>query len=200
MKNIAFAVAAIVASVSAPAFAETFQGSYIGAEVGHDSYEIKGADVLGSGLDFDGVSANGIVGGVFVGYDMPITANVFAGIEAFGNLSAAKVSISDGVDTVSAKARFSYGVAARLGVMLNDSTAVYARGGMIETRFKLSDGVDSVSNTQTGFQYGGGIETRVGSNASVRVEYVANDYGSAGIGSGIKVGSGQVRAGASFRF
>lgn len=200
MKNIAFAVAAIVASVSGSAFAETFQGSYIGAEIGHDSYEIKGEDLLASGLDFDGISGNGIVGGVFVGYDLPVSSSVFIGAEAFVNLSAAKVSISDGVDTASIKARESYGLSARLGTMLNDSTAVYARGGWVNTSFKLSDGTFSDSDTQSGFQYGGGIETRVGQSASVRLEYVASDYGSAGLGNGIKVGNSQVRAGASFRF
>ncbi|MCM8730735.1 outer membrane protein [Hephaestia sp. GCM10023244] len=200
MKNIVLAAAAVAVAFAVPASAQTFAGPYVGVEIGHDGYEVKGEDVLGSGIDFDGISGNGVVGGVFAGYDLPLTSSIFVGVEAFGNLSAAKISATYAGDTYSAKARGSFGASARVGTMINDSTAVYARGGVIDTRFKLSDGVDTYANSQTGFQYGGGIETRVGSKASVRVEYIANDYNSAGIGNGVKVGNGQVRAGASFRF
>lgn len=209
------ALALATGAFSTPALAETFSGPYIGAEIGRDAYEVKAEDLAISSVDFsaDGLSGNGLMGGAYIGYDYALSGSIFAGVEAFINTSGAKISASatDGVDTVSAsvKARESYGLAARLGTMINDSTGIYARLGWARTKFKASydDGVDvlSDSRTRSAFQYGAGVETRVGSNASIRVEYTMQDYGSAGLDAdfgvtGIKVNSDQVRLGVGYRF
>lgn len=215
MNKFAIAALAAVASVSS-ANAETFSGPFIGAQVSRDAYEVKaeGTD-LGGGLslDFDGISANGVGGGIFVGYDYALSQNVFFGVEANANISSASASVelSDGVDSINAKvsARESFGLSARLGYMLAEKTAVYARGGWQTTNFRLRafDGVDTfrTSEYQDAAVYGAGLETRIGSQTTVRVEYLIEDYGSAGLNNdlganGIRVDNNKLSLGVSWRY
>lgn len=200
MKILAVAVASAALITSASAFAETFTGPYVGMAVAYDSYEVKASDVFVAGDNFDGLSGNGIAGGAFFGYDVPLGANFFGGVELAAELSDASISYDDTVDSFSVKAKESYGVSGRLGTMLNDSTGLYARLGWMNTRFKASFNGASDSETEDAFTYGAGVETRVGGNATVRVEYNFRDYGNAGLGSGVSVKNGQVQAGVSYRF
>jgi len=209
-------VGAVAASVFvAPASAEVFDGPFIGAQISRDAYEVKteNTDMGGVDLSLDGVSANGVGGGVFVGYDYAISNNVFFGVEANFNLTSASASakLDDGTDSISGKvrARESFGASARLGYMVSDSAALYARGGWQSTKFKLSafDGVDSyrAKDTQDALVYGAGLETRVGANASIRVEYLIEDYGSAGLNkdlgaNGIRVDNNKLSLGVSWRY
>ena len=93
--------------------------------------------------------------------------------------------------------------------MLSDSTGIYARGGWQSTKFKLSynDGVDSFTSkdTQDALVYGAGLETRLGAQTSVRVEYLIEDFGSAGLNSdlgtnGLRVDNNKLSLGVSYRF
>lgn len=180
-------LAAAAAAVATPAMAEPFAGPYVGAEVGVDNYEIKEAGA-------DGLSANGIVGGVYAGYDLPLGTNLFAGVEVNASLSGAKSTYDDGTDVLRVKARESYGASARLGYMLNDSTALYGRAGWANTKFKASvNGVSAGSDRDDALLLGAGVETRIGSNASLRVEYSRVDYSDF-------VKNNQVRAGVGYRF
>ncbi|QKG71952.1 outer membrane protein [Erythrobacter mangrovi] len=187
-----------------------WSGFYFGAEAGVDNYELSAdTDIADTGFDasFDGISGDGVAGGVFAGYHMGFTGG-FLAVEGFAGLSDASMgaSISDGVDTFSltAKAKESYGIAARLGAKVSRSTAVYVRGGWINTKFKvtLSDGVDTLSESETedGFQYGAGMETMVGANIALRAEYVISDYSGAGLGDGVSLDNGSFRAGISLRY
>lgn len=180
-------LAAAAAAVATPAMAEPFAGPYVGAEVGVDNFESKAAGL-------DGLSANGIVGGVYAGYDLPLGSNLFAGVEANASLSGAKSTIDDGTDVTRVKARESYGASARVGYMLNDSTALYGRAGWTNTKFKVSvNGVSAGSDDDDALALGAGVETRVGGNASLRLEYTRVDYSDF-------VKNNQVRAGIGYRF
>lgn len=192
-----------------------WSGVYVGAEGGVDNYELSASGDLGdidptlAGLDasFDGISGDGIAGSIFAGYHMNFGGG-FVALEGFVGYSDASmgVSVSDGVDTISltAKARESYGVAGRIGAKVSRGTAVYARGGWVNTNFKttLSDGVDtfSISETEDGFQYGGGLETMIGPKIALRAEYVISDYGSAGLGDGVSLDNGSFKAGLTVRY
>ncbi|WP_428028499.1 outer membrane protein [Altererythrobacter sp.] len=219
MKKMVFG-AALLLSFPAAAQAQddadgAWSGIYFGAEAGVDNYELSAKGDLGlvdpalAGLEasFDGLSGDGVAGGIYAGYNMGFGGG-FVAVEGFAGLSDASmgVSASDGVDTLSvtAKARESYGVAGRIGAKLSRSTVIYARGGWVNTRFKVSasDGVDTFSESETedGFQYGGGLESMIGPKMSIRAEYVISDYGSAGLGQGISLDNGSFRAGISFRY
>jgi len=215
MKKILLASAIAASTAAAPAYAEVFAGPFIGAQISRDAYEVKTekTDLGGVDLSFDGISANGVGGGIYVGYDYALSDSAFFGVEANFNLSSASASakLTDGTDTISGKvrARESFGASARLGYMVSDSTALYARGGWQSTKFKLSafDGVDSYhsKDTQDALVYGAGLETRVTAQTSIRVEYLIEDFGSAGLNkdlgaNGIRVDNNKLSLGVSYRF
>lgn len=211
MKKLSVALFAIIATTSA-AHAEVFSGPYVGAQISRDAYEIKteGTDLGGATLDFDGLSANGIGGGIYVGYDYALSNSVFFGVEANANISSASLSADlGGFADAKVRARESFGLSARVGAMVSDSTALYARGGWQSTKFKsrISDGVDTfrTSTTQDALVYGAGLETRVNPQTSLRVEYVIEDFGSAGLNNdfgtnGIRVDNNKLSLGVSYRF
>ena len=214
-------LSAAAIALATPALAEPFAGGYLGAEVGADNYNIKTTDALGFGETFDGLSADGAVYGVFAGWDFALGDKVFAGLEVSANNSGAKVSLDvpTGPDQfgygLSIEAQESYGIAARLGVMVNDNTAIYGKLGRVKTKFKASvkEEVDynpitntatyetaTDSDSETATQYGVGLESKLGKNWSLRAEYTVLDYGDGGLGDGVDVKNSQTRVGAAFRF
>jgi len=194
MRTVIFSLAAVATLTAAtPAMAQVFSGPYVGVEFGLDNYEGQGEDVFVAGDKFDGLSGNGAVGGVYAGYDIPLGATLFAGIEAQASLSGAKVTYDDTVDSLTLKAKESFGASARLGAMLNDSTALYAKAGWVNTKFKGTINGFSDSDRDDALVLGGGIETRVGAGTSIRLEYSYADYSDF-------VKNNQIKAGVAFRF
>lgn len=216
MKKFAIAgAAAALLAIPAAANAEAFKGPFIGAQISRDAYEVKaeGTEIAdGVNVSFDGLSANGIGGGLYAGYDFAFGSNVFFGVEANGNISSASISASatDGTDTIGlfkVKAKESFGLSGRLGGMVTGNTGLYARLGWQSTKFKASSDLLGVSgsSTQDAFVYGAGLETRLSPAASLRVEYLVEDYGSAGLNSdlgvsGIRVDNNKLNVGLSYRF
>ena len=194
MRTVVISLAAVGALTAAtPAMAQVFSGPYVGVEFGLDNYEVQAEDVFVVGDKFDGLSANGAVGGVYAGYDIPLGSTLFAGVEANASLSGAKFTIDDTVDTLRLKAKKSFGASARLGAMLNDSTALYAKAGWVNTKFKASTNGFSDSDRDDALALGAGIETRVGAGTSIRLEYTYADYSDF-------VKNNQIKAGVAFRF
>lgn len=193
MRTAVLAAAAAAAAFATPAMAEPFAGPYVGVEVGLDNYEAQATDLFVAGDKFDGLSGNGLVGGVYAGYDMPLGTNLFAGVEANASLSGAKITYDDTVDSLRVKAKESFGASARLGAMLNDNTAVYGRAGWVNTKFKATANGVSERNREDALALGAGVETRVGSNTSLRLEYTHADYDDF-------VKNNQIRAGLGVRF
>ena len=170
-----FAAAATAAVVATPAMAAPFSGPYVGAELGLDNYEVQAEDIFVTGDEFDGLSGNGLVGGIFAGYDVAI-GNAFVGVEAKASLSDAEVTYNDTVDALSVRSKETFGATARAGVMLNDNTGLYARAGWANTKFKANINGAADSDNDDALVLGAGLQSRVGSAASVRVEYVRTDY------------------------
>lgn len=203
-------------SVTSTAHAEAFSGPFVGVSLSRDAYEVKAEDLDlgGATLSADGISGNGVGGGIYAGYDYLIGGSLFVGVEANANISSASISASydDGVDEIGAKikAKESLGVSSRLGFKVAEQTGIYARLGWQTTKFKASASLNgsslySDSTWEEAFVYGAGIETGLGANTAIRVEYVNEDYGSAGINSslgvnGIRVDNSKISAGLSYQF
>lgn len=174
MRKFVLALAAS-AAFATPAMAEPFSGPYVGVEVGLDNYEAQGEDLFAAGDEFDGISGNGVVGGVFAGYDIA-AGNAFFGLEGKASLSDAEASYDDTIDTLGVRAKETFGLSARGGVMVNDGTGLFVRAGWANTRFKVNLNGVTDSDTDDGLVLGAGLQTRLGANASLRVEYVRTDY------------------------
>lgn len=217
MKKI-FALVAVapLALAAQTALAAPLAGAYIGVEGSHDAFEVKAKDLDfgGYALSADGLSGNGVAGGIYAGYDLPIASSAFVGVEAGFSYSGAAISASltDGVDTLSAKvkAHETYSISARLGFKPAASTGLYAKLGYANTRFKTTAHDNSTelfadSRAKGAFVYGGGIETSLTSKVSVRAEFTVADYGSAGLDqdlgvNGMKVSNSKTSVGVSYRF
>lgn len=210
-KIVALSLSASAMMLSASAHAEAFSGPFIGIDIAHDSTKMNTAyGWREDNGDFsedheDARSISGISGGVFAGYDAPISGNLFAGVEVRANLSSAKYkshvhTVIDGLNldshfdrTVSAKESFS--ATARIGYKINDKTGLYLRGGIAQTRFKKESYpgfpvsydtvageygyIKSATDRNIGVVYGAGIESKLSDSFNVRFEYNITAYGSA---------------------
>lgn len=188
MRKLALTIVSAVAFTTA-AHAEPFSGPYVGAEITHDSFELDSDDIdLGGGAtaSIDSLNGNGVGLGLYAGYDYLVSESFFVGGELNLNFSDAemKLGFDDGVDTQQARfqAKESYGISGRAGYKINNSTAIYGRLGWVDTKFKESQSVNGIKvfgdkHTNDGFLYGAGLQSFIGDNASIRVEYTATDYG-----------------------
>lgn len=184
MKTFAIALLASVA-VTGTAQAQTFEGPYIGVAAVRDAYEIQG--VL-EDVTIDGFSANGYGAALYAGYDLPLSANIFAGLEANATLTGAALTLSDDDFKSQIKARESFGFSTRLGYKVADATGIYARVGYQRTKFKATFDGDSENSTQEALVYGAGLETGLSNKTSVRAEYTIEDYDSTTSNSKLSVG------------
>jgi outer membrane immunogenic protein len=159
------AAAALIAPVSAHA------EGYAQVQAGYDNFKIFGESLEGASY------------GVAAGYDLPITAKLFAGVEVSADDSSSKQCYGD-VDIEGLRACVSTGrdlaVVARFGTNLSDTAQIYALGGYTNARVKysLTDGIDTESAGENldGFRLGAGFKQNLSSNAFVKVEYRYSNY------------------------
>ncbi|MFA7604589.1 MAG: porin family protein [Novosphingobium sp.] len=148
---------AVSAMIASPAVAREFAGPYVGAGVTLDN-------VQGSG-PAEGVGVSGVGGTAFLGYDLPLGESAFAGVEANIDLASADE------DNLGFEAKWGWGVGARLGYKLNESTALYGRVGYARAKSGVK-GCGSACNVWSdGVRYGAGLETSLTQNLSLRAEF-----------------------------
>lgn len=215
-KYFALVAATPLAFTAQAALAAPLAGPYVGVQANHDAYEVKaqGVNIGGTTVSADGISGNGKSASIYAGYDLPVAPSAFVGLEAGFDYSGAAISLAatSGGNTVGAsiKARETYSIAARLGVAVGGSTGLYAKVGYANTRFKISAEQNGVvqftdSRHHGAFVYGGGIETGLVQNVSIRAEFTVSDYGSAGLDqdfgvTGVKVSNSKTSVGLTYRF
>ena len=160
------ASALLLASVSAPAFAQDaapFSGPYVGAVVGLDH------------VDFDSVNhdSNLLYGGV-IGYDVNVNGAVF-GVEGEYADSDAK----DNFGTISVKTGRDLYAGVRIGGQVANNVLLYAKGGYTNARVKttLNDGTPfpAESGKLDGYRLGAGVETSF-QGFIARAEYRYSSY------------------------
>lgn len=185
-----FGAAVAVALSSAPAFAQEFQGPYVGAQVGWNQNKAIGD------------KQDAFTGGVFAGYDHQVTPNIVLGLEGGFSLGADDVVGPHGPNNASLDPRYSIDVSARAGYVLGERTLLYARGGYANVRARLTRDIDDVAvsnrDNYDGWFVGGGVERKLLDNVSTRIEYRYSDLGNdSNLG---KYERHQVLAGVAYRF
>lgn len=105
--------------------------------------------------------------GLFAGYGGLITDDIYLGGEISGTIGAAKIT-EPGTNAMSTT--FGYGLSVVPGLMLSKDTMVFARGGLVGTRF------DDAGKIATGGIFGVGMQTAVSQNVDVRGEYDFTAY------------------------
>jgi opacity protein-like surface antigen len=159
------------------ASAYDWSGLYLGAHLGYLSGTV---DVTELGVDEASGDINGVIGGLYAGYNAQFD-NVVLGLE--GDLGLASVSGS-GVIVVPPGDDYTYDLnwnghlRARAGFAA-DQFLVYVAGGLAFADFTLTEGAFSDTQTHVGWTLGVGAEYAVTDNIALRAEYLYDDLGTA---------------------
>lgn len=153
------------APYAAPVTSSAFDwtGAYVGANVGYTWAN----QAAGAGKDHDGV-----VGGVFAGYNYQMPNNIVVGGEgevAYG-----------GADPL---ATWTGAVRGRAGYAF-DNILVYGTVGGLVGQGEMKTGSGSETRTHVGYQVGAGIEAALTTNVTARAEYLYTDTNNRDYGSG----------------
>jgi opacity protein-like surface antigen len=148
---------AIAAATTGVAVANT--APYVGASVGIIN---NTANVKALGSNFTGGAYRGVPFNVFAGYGGVISQSFYLAGELFGTVGTANIS-----DNTQLKTSYGYGASIIPGVMLSDHTLAYARAGVLRSRFTNNN----ANSTQTGGQFGLGMQTSLTQNVDLRGEY-----------------------------
>ncbi len=194
----------VTVAMAAPAQAQqesNFGGVKVGAVLGYDNVSLEYED-----LDTD---QDGVLYGITAGYDMDLGQAVI-GLELEASDASTKQRYTDLIflgDSAKLAAGRDLYIGARVGVPVSRNLMIYAKGGYVNGRAKLTynDGAGfsaSDSDTLEGWRLGGGVEM---ANASsfARLEYRYSDYGkykSDGLDTGLSVSRQQVAVTGGFRF
>lgn len=146
---------AIAAATTGVALASA--SPYIGASVGILS---NTNNVKVSGSNFTGGAYRGIPFNVFAGYGGVLGQSFYLAGEIFGTVGTSNIS-----DDTQMKTSYGYGASVIPGLMLCDNTLVYARAGILTSRFPNNN------ESQNGGQVGVGMQSNLTQNVALRGEY-----------------------------
>lgn len=151
-------VAVVLATSSTIAFASGTP--YLGASVG-----INDTSTSAGGI-YRGVPAT-----ISAGYGAAVNKNIYLGGEVLGTLGIGTLNNTT-YGASSLRTTYGYGASFIPGVLLSDNTMVFARAGIVRSRFS------DASVTATGGQVGLGMQTNVMQNWDLRGEYDYTKYDS----------------------
>lgn len=170
MNRLMLAGAAFAALVSGPAFAQEFQGPYVGVQAGWN-HEITLND-----------KKDAFVAGGYAGYDYTVSPNVVLGVEGGFSLAASDRVGPAGTDNATIDPHYSFDLSARAGYVVGERNLVYVRGGYTNTRARFAQDIGaarvSANHTYDGWFVGGGVERKLLDNVSTRLEYRFSDLDS----------------------
>ena len=172
-KMIALIATGSIAALATPAFAQDadspFTGLRVQAVTGYDSLR-AGSTVDDDGNDNNDQTADGLLYGAAVGYDVDL-GSVVIGPEAEFSGSTAKTDYKDGDFE---------GFGARIGVKANENMMFYAKGGYTNAKLNVrsNDGTTQFDDDYDldGYRVGGGLEYAFGRNMFTNIEYRYSNY------------------------
>ncbi len=159
-----------------------FSGLYAGLQLGHGALASRNEGVRSGGSQLDVMrSAHGPAIGAFAGAGATIS-RLYVGAEADVDVSDIDWNIErDPTGRVySAEHEYSFGAGARVGVLLDGSSLVYSRVGVVWTRFAtdFETGKATVNSRvmRAGLRIGGGLETSLTPRSRLRLDYTYTNY------------------------
>jgi outer membrane immunogenic protein len=189
----------------------SWTGFYAGLQAGYSWGDLETNVVIGNDRDEE-FEADGVVGGIFLGYNLGLTDAMVIGIEGdFEGTGIEAEEDDEALDGIGYDADVNWqgSVRGRLGFSF-DRVLVYGTGGVAFANFDTSfdDGVDGDDDDETelGWTAGAGVDFAVTDNIFVRGEYRYADFAdfdddeADGIGEVQDLETHTIRAGVGFKF
>jgi outer membrane immunogenic protein len=189
LRNTLIATAALMTFPSL-AFAEAFNGPYVGAQLGWDKH-----DTIGDGFSY----------GIIAGYNAKAGEKMVLGFEGNLDFSTAKEKFKQTVGgvnyTAEGKIGRELGIAARAGYLATPATLLYVKGGYENIRAKVTTSgnipgfasLNSLKGNIDALVVGGGVEQALNEKTTFRLGY---DYANGSSG----YDRHRVLAGVAFHF
>ena len=156
--------------------AKTWTGFYIGVGVGagasNTDLSVNEDDGEGSLEVFglDGIGGEGAFGTLQVGYDRQLSSGFVVGAFADYDFSGISTEVRFGGGSVDIDLDHTWSIGARAGFLANPDTLVYALVAYTQGEYDLSEFGGGDLDVE-GFSFGGGIETRLADNWTLKGEY-----------------------------
>ena len=175
-----------------------FDGPYVGVHLGYVEGHDKGKEVFQNGTPngyTQKTSPDGILYGLFAGYNKVLENNILLGLEgeyedrnADDKTFQKDTGVTDPESITKTTLKNAASIRAKLGYVFNDNRSLaYVTGGYavaeIKRKFSNTDtitypvGSESHTKWQDGWTAGLGLEHILGNNLSARAEYRYSDYG-----------------------
>ncbi len=195
-----FGTPRIPIAVESSARGFSWTGIYAGL---HAGYGFANTSFAVPGLfGFSGVGSNGWQIGGKIGADYQFAQRWVVGALVEGNLSGIDTVISQPGGSIKLSADRRWAARGRLGFLITPETMLYATAGWSQGHITASGFGGSAGLTTSGWQIGGGIETRLAGNWFMHAEYIhtySNSIGQLAPFS-VKPTLGTARVGLSYRF
>ena len=187
MRKIIFASAVVAASVATPAFAQDAEGTTaangvrVEAIVGFDRVMFDMEDIA----DIDNAEhLSGIIYGIGIGYDIPLSSNISVGVDLEGTMSTANRTEEGALGipslTLKAKAGRDLYAGIRMTAAVSPKINFYVKGGYTNARGKVTSeslaGETSESANSDGFRVGTGLQYAMGQSSYIGLEARYSNY------------------------
>lgn len=166
--NPAPAVSDLPATV--PAF--DWSGAYAGAALGWGLGTFTTRSAVTGKFD---EGANGLVGGIYGGYNFMLSPNILAGFEADVQYTDLNDTTTTGGVTVKTGSDWNSSLRARFGYAF-DRFLVYGTGGVAIADLEVNANGLKDSTTALGWTLGAGVESAVTDNIILRLDYAYQDF------------------------
>ncbi len=212
---VAGAFAGLSTAVSAAGFDEpsvsNWTGFYVGANIGAggivNDISLPG---LGAG-NFNGIGGEGILVGGMLGFNYQISPKFVVGVQGDIGFTDLETELNiPGLFNLSAKPEFTASISARAGWLATPNSLLYIIGGYSHAEYDVDISIPFIpasvgfKEKYDGFHVGGGIETKVSSNLTARLEYRYTQYAGEDWGTGgflkVKPSSHTATVGVAWQF
>lgn len=182
------------------AMGRSWTGGYAGVQLGYGQGRQSVTD-LGDDTNTGDLRANGLLGGVYGGFNWQGATGMVFGVDADLAANRGRDSADTiGGDAAETRLRSSGALRARAGIAMGD-TLFYGAAGVAHGRFEVDFNGTGESINRTGWTAGVGIEQAFAGNMTGRLEYRHTDYGSFESGGfDGRLRTNEIRAGVAFNF
>ena len=178
----------------------SWAGPYVGAQIGYGWGETRGK-IKGSRR---GIDTDGVIGGLYGGYNAQLTPNFVLGGEADISWSDISGDRTIGGRKYEARTDWQGTIRARAGAAF-DRILVYGTGGVAFAGNNMKKQArGSEGQTHVGWTLGAGVEGAITENIVARGEYLYAGYGKQDYNKinakGVDLNTSVVRAGVAYKF